>query len=166
MIIVQDVTSVDAGVLAASGYQAAPRTDFRNGLEFTMLVAVTEDGDVVGHLEGHLQDSNHPLDDLRLPRPHAWISCISVTHRRMGAGRALMREFARLAHEAGASGIGLLAEYSDDRTGRIAFFTQCGFTEAWPGTLRDIYVASPSAVLAACGRRSEQPSPSHGTAKG
>ncbi|MEU3872704.1 MULTISPECIES: GNAT family N-acetyltransferase [Streptomyces] len=165
MITAVDVALVDAGVLAASGYRNAPRTDPRNGQEFTTLVALAEDGHAVGQLEGHLDDATHPLDDMRLSRPHAWISFISTTHRRAGAGRALMREFARRAHEAGATGIGLLAEYSDDRTGRITFFIRCGFTEAWPGTLRDIYVASPRAVLAACTRRSEQPSPSHGATK-
>ncbi|MFI8943226.1 GNAT family N-acetyltransferase [Streptomyces syringium] len=99
------------------------------------------------------------------PRRHAWVGFISVAerHRRAGAGRALTSEFARRAQKNGATGIGLLAEYADDRDGRIAFFSSCGFTEAWPGTVRDIYVASPDAVLAACGRRRERPSPGSGT---
>ncbi|MEU2855610.1 GNAT family N-acetyltransferase [Streptomyces syringium] len=164
MITVVDLALADADVLAASGFRPAPRTDFRNGQVFTTLVAVARDGHVVGQLEGHLHDPGHPLDELGLPRPHAWVGVISVVerHRRAGAGRALMAEFARRAQKNGATGIGLLAEYADDRDGRIAFFSNCGFTDAWPGTVRDIYVASPDAVLAACGGR-ERPSPGSGT---
>ncbi|MFI9237052.1 GNAT family N-acetyltransferase [Streptomyces sp. NPDC053079] len=50
----------------------------------------------------------HALDELGLPRPHAWIGFIAVTkgHRRSGAGRALMSEFARRAQETGAARMG------------------------------------------------------------
>ncbi|WP_058041220.1 hypothetical protein [Streptomyces roseifaciens] len=75
-----------------------------------------------------------------------------------------MSEFARRSQAAGVTGIGLLAEYSGNRDGRTAFFSSCWFTETWPGIARELYVASPLAVLAACGRAGPgtQPSPGYG----
>lgn len=128
---------------------APPRAYDPEGLG---VVVAEDDGVVVGAVE-FLVDTDFGLDEGRPdhPGPQTWVYSLAVagTHRRRGAGRALLVEVARQAREAGNTFLALAPAEGDDEADRHTFFRMCGLTPieydvpcaAWGGPVSKVLAA-------------------------
>lgn len=117
------------------------------GNVYEVFVVEDETGHVVGWLEGNSDaDLYEELTRPSHPAPHAYVAqmLVSPRVRGQGAGLALMREFARVAQEAGCTWIALrpMTGYEDDAA-RLAFFARCGLRELVEGEPNEGGLAAP-----------------------
>ncbi|TDB91020.1 N-acetyltransferase [Actinomadura sp. KC216] len=94
-----------------------------------VLVAVDDDGSVLGYLEGSL--TGNVAEDLRIPGCRsAFLFTIAVAreHQRSGVGRQLLEEFVRRARRAGFTALALIPRSGSPESmkNRTAFFLSSG----------------------------------------
>ncbi len=118
-------------LLGAAGWETSA-AQIESGLDtYDVYVALDTKDRIIGMLEGRF-DSLYEDDyaPCVLTYPQAWISLMTVDKfsRHKGVGRALLRRFAqdaRTVHE--REYLSLAVEQGEDDSGRIAFFSRCGF---------------------------------------
>ncbi|TQM44828.1 GNAT family N-acetyltransferase [Pseudonocardia cypriaca] len=121
---------------------------------YDMFVAVTEDGEVVGVLDGKLSTDYDVRIAPHVTPPQAWISTIAVarSHRRTGVGRALVAAFARAAREAGSTHLVCKVDESNETSGRMSFFRSCGLHSVMPDQEDDVVAGPLDKIIDACER--------------
>jgi ribosomal protein S18 acetylase RimI-like enzyme len=121
---------------------------------YDMFVAVTEDGEVVGVLDGKLSTDYDARTAAYVTPPQALVSTIAVarSHRRTGVGRALMAAFARTACEAGSTHLVCKVDESNETSGRMSFFRSCGLRSVMPDQEDDVVAGPLDTIIDACQR--------------
>ena len=138
-------------ILVASGFD--PELADR-GTYYTRLVAVDDDGTVLGFLDGKFGQPV-PFRPQGVqgahPGPQAWGNLMAVAPeaRRRGVGTALLRAFLVEAQQHGCTFFAAMVSWADDHTDRVAFFNQCGLGDLAPDTPDELVGAAITDILTA-----------------
>jgi GNAT superfamily N-acetyltransferase len=134
-------------IIAESGLQFEAARSY-----YTRLVAVDEDGAIIGFIDGLF---NLPVPDRAAAAapggPQAWGNYIVIAPdvRGRGVGQTLVRAFVAEAQTRGCTFLAAMVSQADDRTQRVAFFRRCGMYDLVPGVLDDIVGAPIADILTA-----------------
>lgn len=148
----EDLDGIQRALIAADFGEQAWSLGYRTDRYYDLLVAVDEDGTVLGMIDGHYSCDYDERIAEHVHPPQTWGSILAVApeHRRRGAGRALLAEFARRGKAAGSTYFVAKVDESNEPAGRMAFFASCGLRPVMPDRDDDVVAGPLEDVISAC----------------